>query len=62
MEALLHLVDGLLLLLVIPPWLLKQPWMPTQMSQTGEAYYQVYDNSSQMLQKEREALILSNSL
>ena len=60
MEALLHLVDGLLLLLVIPPWLLKQPWMPTPMRQIGEAYYQFYENSSEMLQKEREALMLSN--
>ncbi|KAJ4287309.1 hypothetical protein N0V90_012707 [Kalmusia sp. IMI 367209] len=56
MEALLHLVDGLILLVIFPPRLLKQSWMPTAVRQIGEAYYQFYEHSSTMLQKEREAL------
>lgn len=55
MEALLHLVDGLILLVIFPPWLLKQSWMPTSVRQIGEAYYQFYEHSSEMLQKERDA-------
>lgn len=62
MEALLHLVDGLVLLVVFPPWLLRQPWMPKAVRQIGEAYYQFYEHSSEMLQKERESLRSSNTL
>jgi cytochrome P450 len=62
MEALLHLVDGLILLVVFPPWLLRQSWMPTSLRQIGEAYYQFYEHSSELLQKEREALRSSGTI
>ncbi|KAK7182132.1 hypothetical protein DPSP01_014055 [Paraphaeosphaeria sporulosa] len=56
METLLHVVDGLILLVVFPPWLLRQFWMPKSLRQIGEAYYQFYEHSSDMLQKERISL------
>ncbi|KAF2442518.1 cytochrome P450 [Karstenula rhodostoma CBS 690.94] len=62
MEALLHLVDGLILLVVFPPWLLRQFWMPKSLRQIGEAYYQFYEHSSEMLQKERESLKSSGTI
>lgn len=62
MEALLHLVDGLILLVVFPPRLLRQSWMPKSLRKIGEAYYQFYEHSSEMLQKERESLQSSGTL
>ncbi|KAJ4345695.1 uncharacterized protein N0V89_011830 [Didymosphaeria variabile] len=62
MEALLHLVDGLILLVLFPPRLLKQSWMPISLRQIGDAYYQFYEHSSEMLQKERDALKSSGTL
>ncbi|KAL5452626.1 hypothetical protein PMIN06_005906 [Paraphaeosphaeria minitans] len=62
MEALLHLIEGLLLLFLLPPWLLRKSWMPKSLQKIGEAYYQFYEHSSEMLQKERDALESSQTL
>jgi cytochrome P450 len=56
MEALHHLIEGLLLLVVFPPRLLKQSWMPKALRQKGEAFYAFFDHSSILLQRERESL------
>jgi cytochrome P450 len=61
MESLLHLVDGLILLALFPPWLLKQFWMPTALRRIGEAYYEFFRHSSKLLEKERDTLASSGA-
>lgn len=61
MESLLNLVEGLLVLAVLPPRLLNQSWVPTRLRKIGKAYYNFYEHSSELLQKEREASRSSNT-
>lgn len=55
MEALHHLLEGLILIVIFPPRLLMQVWMPKALRKMGQAYYEFFSYSSELLEQERHA-------
>lgn len=55
MDALHHLIEGLLVLTIMPPWLLTKSWMPKALNDMGKAYFEFFNYSSELLKEERVA-------
>ncbi|KAF2097735.1 cytochrome P450 [Rhizodiscina lignyota] len=54
MEALHELIEGLIIVAMVPAKVLAHSWMPAVLRRKGEAIYEFHNYTKELLQKERE--------